>query len=83
MDAEIKSLILRPDGYTIRCFQQYFDFIMYRKKTMYEMDRDRVAKYVFNDIRLMSAFKEEEVGYAELTLSLIDVYYEYRYGIFA
>lgn len=56
---------------------------MYRKKTMYEMDRDRVAKYVFNDIRLMSAFKEEEVGYAELTLSLIDAYYEYRYGIFA
>ena len=47
------------------------------------MDRDRVAKYVFNDIRLMSAFKEEEVGYGELTLSLIDAYYEYRYGIFA
>lgn len=50
---------------------------------MYDIKRDEVAKYVFNDIRKTKAYREEDLVYAELPISLKDAYYEYRYGIFA
>lgn len=83
LDAEITSLIARTHGCATRYFQQYLDFITYRKKTMYDIDRDKVAKYVFDDIRQTKAYKEEELVYAELPISLKDAYNEYRYGTFA
>lgn len=83
LDSEITSLIARTHGCATRYFQQYLDFITYRKKTMYDIDRDKVAKYVFDDIRQTKAYKEEELVYAELPISLKDAYNEYRYGTFA
>ena len=83
LDAEITSLIARTHGCATRYFQQYLDFITYRKKTMYDIDRDKVAKYVFDDIRQTKAYKEEELVYAELPISLKDAYNEYRYETFA
>lgn len=83
LDSEITSLIARTHGCATRYFQQYLDFITYRKKTMYDIKRDEVAKYVFNDIRKTKAYREEDLVYAELPISLKDAYYEYRYGIFA
>ena len=83
LDAEITSLIARTHGCATRYFQQYLDFITYRKKTMYNIDRNKVVKYVFDDIRQTKAYKEEELVYAELPISLKDAYNEYRYGTFA
>ena len=83
LDSELSSLITRTHGVSTRFLQDYLNFISYKKQTKYKIDRDKVAEHVYSKVSVTKAFKEEELIYAELPISLKEAYYEYRYGIFA
>lgn len=83
LDSEITSLINRTHGVSTRFFQDYLNFLTYKKTTKYKHERDNVAEFIYNEIKDTKAFTEAELVYTELPISLKEAYYEYRYGIFA
>lgn len=83
LHSEISSLITKTHGVSTRFFQDYLNFITYIKKVKYQIEREDLTEFIFNEIKNTPAFTQEELYFTELPISLKEAYYEYRYGIFA
>lgn len=83
LHSEISTLITRTHGFSTRYMQKYLNFIIFKKKTKYQKNREDIASYVYELIKNTRAFTEAELVYTDYPISLKEAYFEYRYGIFA
>jgi len=83
LDSQITTLITTKKGVNTKYFQEYLDFIVFKKHVKYHAERNEMKQYAFDLIKDMPAFTEEEIVNSELPISLKDAYFEYHYGIFS
>ena len=82
LDSQITTLITTKRGVNTKYFQEYLDFIVFKKYVKYKRERKEWKHVAFDLIKNMPAFTEEEIINSDLPISLKDAYYEYHYGIF-
>lgn len=70
-------------GVATRYLQDYLNFYIYRKQLLYQLKRNEIAEYVFNQISLVVSPDHQELQATVMPISLAEAYYEYHYGIFS